>query len=79
MSNDELTRDALALPLSERVELAQALWESIHERWELAATEDEKDAIAEAKKRDAELASGAVTGRSHEEVMAAAQRTLECR
>ena len=64
----------VVLPLAERVSLAQALWESIDA--ELPDV-DEHAAIAESIRRDEELSSGAVTGRSHEEVMDAARRALE--
>jgi putative addiction module component (TIGR02574 family) len=75
MSTDQLIADAMALPLAERVSLAQALWESIDAG---LPNPDERVAVAEAIRRDKELSSGRVTGRSHEEVMQAARRSLEC-
>ena len=75
MSTDRLIADAMALPLPERVSLAQALWESIDAGLPDA---DERAAVADAIRRDTELSSGLVTGRTHEEVMQAAQRALEC-
>ena len=75
MSTDKLIADAMALPLPERVSLAQALWESIDAG--LAAA-DEHAAVAEAIRRDTELSSGLATGRTHEEVMQAARRALKC-
>jgi putative addiction module component (TIGR02574 family) len=75
MTTEELTADAMALPLAERVSLAQALWESIDSG--LPDT-DERAAVSDAIKRDEELSSGKVTGRTHEEVMRAARRALEC-
>jgi putative addiction module component (TIGR02574 family) len=75
MSTEQLIADAMALPLSERVSLARALWESIDAG--LPDT-DERAAIAEAIRRDKELSSSRVAGRSHEEVMRAARRSLEC-
>ena len=75
MSTKKLTADAMALPLPERVSLAQALWESIDAG--LPDT-DERAAVTEAIHRDNELSSGEVTGRTHEEVMQAARRALEC-
>ncbi len=75
MSTEQLAAEAMALPLAERVSLAQALWESIG----AGLTDvDEHAAIAEAIRRDKELSSGQVTGRTHEEVMQAARRALEC-
>ena len=45
--------------------------------WLPADTPDRK-AIAEAIRRDKELSSGAVKGRTHEEVMRAARRAIGC-
>jgi len=75
MSTQQLTTEAMALPLSERVSLAQTLWQSIDAG--LADTE-ERDAVREAIRRDQELSSGAVVGRTHEEVMQAASRAIGC-
>lgn len=75
MSTEQLTTEAMALPLSERVTLAQALWQSIDTG--LADTE-EREAVREAIRRDQELSTGAVAGRTHEEVMQAARRSLGC-
>lgn len=74
MSTDQLIADAMALPLSERVSLAQALWESIDAGLPDA---DERAAVEEAIRRDKELSSGRVAGRTHEDVMQAARRALE--
>ena len=77
MSRVQIEKQVLALPLRERVKLAEALWQSINEAAELSAAEEKRAAIAEATRRDAELSSGAVTGRSHREVMKAARRALK--
>ena len=71
MSTEQLIADAMALPLSERVSLAQALWESIDAGLQ---DTDEHAALADAIRRDQELSSGQVAGRTHEEVMEAARR-----
>lgn len=76
MSREQLTQEALALPLNDRVQLAELLWRSIDQG--LASGDDEAETIQKAKSRDVELSSGAVTGRTHEEVMEAARRALEC-
>ena len=73
MSTQQLTAEAMALPLAERVSLAQSLWQSIDAG--LADT-DERDAVREAIRRDQEISSGAVIGRTHEEVMQAARRAI---
>lgn len=75
MSTQQLTAEAMALPLSDRVKLAQALWHSIDTG---LADSDEQTAVREAIQRDAELSSGAVKGRTHEEVMEAARRAIGC-
>ena len=75
MSTEQLIADAMALPLAERVSLAQALWESIDAGF---PDTEERAAVNEAIKRDEELSLGKVTGRTHEEVMQAARRALEC-
>jgi len=74
MSTEQLIADAMALPLSERVSLAQALWQSIDSSLPEA---DERAAVKEAIRRDKELSSGLVAGRTNEEVMEAARRALE--
>jgi putative addiction module component (TIGR02574 family) len=75
MSTQQLTSEAMALPIAERVSLAQALWQSIDEG--LAVTK-EREAVAEARRRDEELSSGEVIGRTHDEVMLAARRAVGC-
>jgi Putative addiction module component len=75
MSAQELTSEAMALPLPERVSLAQALWESI----DAALAEVPEDvALGEAIRRDQELSSGSAVGRTHEEVLRAARRSIGC-
>jgi putative addiction module component (TIGR02574 family) len=71
MSIQQLKAEALALPISERVSLAQTLWESIESDLPEA---DEDSVLNEAIRRDGEMASGAVKGRPHGEVIAATAR-----
>ena len=75
MSTEQIITDAMALPLSERVSLAQTLWESIDAE---LLDADERSAVAEAVIRSEELSSGKVVGESQEEVMEAVRRALEC-
>jgi putative addiction module component (TIGR02574 family) len=75
MSTQQLTIEAMALPISERVSLAQALWQSIDAGLEAAK---DREALAEAIRRDGEISSGVVQGRTHEEVMLAARRAVGC-
>ena len=76
MSNEELTQKVLALPLPDRIDLAQALWQSIDETGEDDGNTEERKALEQAKRRDRELATGMVEGRSHQQVMEAARRAL---
>ncbi len=78
MSSEQLIQQVLALPLPERVALAQALWQSIDGGTEAGVPEEEQEAVEEARRRSAELASGGVVGRTNEQVMEAARRVLEC-
>ena len=75
MSTEQIIADAMALPLAERVSLAQTLWESIDAE---LSNLDERSAVAEAVIRSEELSSGKVAGETHEEVMEAVRRALEC-
>jgi hypothetical protein len=65
----------MALPLSERVSLAQAFWESINAG--LPDT-DGQAAVRDAIRRDQELFSSAAAGRTHEEVVQAARYPIGC-
>jgi len=75
MSTQQLTIKAMALPISVRVSLAQALWQSIDGGLEAA---EDCDVLADAIRRDKEISSGVVQGRTHEEVMRAARRAVGC-
>jgi hypothetical protein len=75
MSKEQVIAQAMELPLPERVSLAQALWQSIGEG---LADVDEREAVRQAIVRDEELTSGAVKGRTHEEVMRAGRRAIGC-
>jgi hypothetical protein len=73
MSIDQLD-ELLSLPLPARMDLAQALWQSINETVETSADVEERDAIATAQRRDKEMCSVEVRGRTHKQVIAAARR-----
>ncbi|HEY0968032.1 MAG TPA: addiction module protein [Opitutaceae bacterium] len=73
MSAKELTAEALALPLAEKVTLAQALWQSIDAE---LPDSDEKAVVREALRRDQELTDGTVAGLRHDEAMRTARRAL---
>jgi putative addiction module component (TIGR02574 family) len=70
MTSQQLTTEALTLPITERISLAQMLWQSIESGRESAASDD---FLREAVRRDHELTSEAVVGRTHDEVMDAAR------
>lgn len=76
MSTKELTAEAMALPIAEKVSLAQALWQSIDAG---VPDSDERAAVREAVRRDKELSAGTVIGLSHEEAMKAARRAVGCK
>jgi putative addiction module component (TIGR02574 family) len=75
MITQQLTTEAMALPLSERVMLAQELWQSIDAG---LSNTDEQMAVRDAIRRDQELSAGTEVGRTHEEVMQAARRAIGC-
>lgn len=77
MSPKELTREAMALPLAERVALAQSLWQSIEASAPGDVEAETKWAVEESSRRDAEMSSGTVIGRSHDDVMRAARKAIE--
>jgi len=73
MAGDRITRDLLALPLAERISLAQTLWDSIDD--ELVDT-DEAEAVAISLRRRRELSEGSVTAIARDEAMREARRKL---
>lgn len=77
MTTEQLAQQLLALPMTERVVLAQVLWESIHQSPE-SLPPIEEETITTAVQRDKELESGEVVGRTHDEVMKAARRAIGC-
>jgi putative addiction module component (TIGR02574 family) len=68
---DSLTTQVLALPLDDRVELVQRLWQSLE-----GQLSDDEELFAEIERRDAEMAKGAVRTYSHDEVMRDARRIV---
>jgi putative addiction module component (TIGR02574 family) len=77
MTIAQLTNEALALPLPERIELAQQLWDSIHENAKPSPiTADEQ---AEIERRDAEMDSGNVVGVPHDQAMEMIEQSLRCK
>ena len=66
---DSLTTQCLALPLDQRVELTQRLWQSLE-----GQLDEDAELIAEIERRDAEMSNGAVKTYSHDEVVRDAQK-----
>jgi len=66
----------MALPLNERVSLAQALWQSIDS--ELPDSE-ERTGVREAVTRDSELSAGTTSGLNHNEAMKIARGAIGSR
>ena len=65
-----------SLSTEEKLLLINELWDELCPK--PPAAENEREAVREAIKRDEELSSGAVTGRTHAEVMQAARRAIGC-
>ena len=77
MSTKEIVREAMAMPLAERVALAQGLWQSIESQQVGQVTDEVIWAVQESERRDAELSTGQASGRTHEQVMRAARKAIE--
>ncbi|MCG8586810.1 MAG: addiction module protein [Pirellulales bacterium] len=73
LSRDEIEKRALELPLNQRLELAQRLWDSVEPP---SSFMEDKGAVQEALRRNAEIEAGLVKGVSHEEVMQNARRAI---
>lgn len=71
MTVDQLEQEALSLPAEQRARLAERLIASLD-----AEAEIEKAWLAEAKRRDAELDSGAVNAIPMEDALASARKLL---
>jgi putative addiction module component (TIGR02574 family) len=76
MGIEQLREQALALPLEERIALAQTLWESLEAASD--PVEDESAFLEELKRRDEEMTNDPTSCHSHDEVMAEARRRLAC-
>jgi putative addiction module component (TIGR02574 family) len=69
MSIDDIHTDALKLSVGERAALAEILWESIGDPYDLAVSLSDEEALTLALQRDREIESGAATPLSHDEMM----------
>ncbi|MBI2946259.1 MAG: addiction module protein [Verrucomicrobia bacterium] len=70
MSIDQIAAAALRLPPQERALLAESLWESLVDPFEIPAVTDDGEAVALAIERDRQLESGEIRPLAHEEMMA---------
>jgi putative addiction module component (TIGR02574 family) len=69
MSIDQIASEALRLPPQERALLAESLWESLEDPYQVNEL-DEAAAVSLAVERDRQIESGEVGILSHEELMA---------
>ena len=76
MSTEQLTAEVMALSATKRATLAQTLWQSLGKDFTEGS---EAQAIRDAARRDRELTTGKVKGRTHEEVMKSAKQVLGCK
>jgi hypothetical protein len=71
---DVLEAEALKLTVEERAQLAQVLWGSLSGG---PPDTDERRALEDARRRDAEMTSGKAVGKTHSEVIKDARRSLK--
>jgi len=74
MSIDQLAAEALRLPPQERAILAESLWESLADPFEITADADDVETVALAVERDRQIEAGEIQPVSHEEMMARLRR-----
>ncbi len=74
MSIDQIAAEALRLPPKERAMLAESLWESLTDPFEIPAESDDVEAIALALERDRQLETRAVQPLSHDELTSRLRR-----
>ncbi len=74
MSVDQIAAEALRLPPQERAILAESLWESLADPFEIAVEADDAETVALAVERDRQIETGEVQPVSHEEMMATLRR-----
>jgi len=74
MSIDQLTAEALRLPVKERAFLAGSLWESLEDPSATTPQTEDSAALALAMERDQQIEAGLVQAVPHEEMMARLRR-----
>ncbi len=73
MSIDQIAAEALRLSPSQRAVLAESLWESLADPFEVVGT-DESSTIQLAAERDRQIEAGEVQAISHETLMSRLRR-----
>ena len=76
MTTTTLAEQLRSSPESERLELAQVLWESLDVNPFAVVPDPVREAVEQARVRNLELDAGVIAGRIHEDVMAALRREL---
>lgn len=74
MSIDQIAAEALRLPPKQRALLAESLWESLGDPFEVAAKNADEQIAALALERDRQMERGEVHPVSHEDLMARLRR-----
>lgn len=74
----ELSREALMLSASDRILLAQQIWDSLQPAADRNTTISEDEFIEELRRRDQELDRGTTQGIAHSDVIANARAALKC-
>jgi len=74
MSIEQIAAEALRLPPKERAMLAESLWESLMDPFQIPAQTEDSEAVALATERDRQLERGEVRPVSHEEMMGRLRR-----
>jgi putative addiction module component (TIGR02574 family) len=77
MTIAQITNEALALPLPQRIELAQQLWDSIHDRADPGPIDEATR--TEIERRDAEMENGAIVGVAHDQALELIEKSLRCK
>lgn len=78
MTVAQLTNEVLALPLADRILLAERLWESVNSDPTREPDAEEDALLQEANRRLDEMKRGAVKTWSHDQVMANVTKAIQC-
>jgi putative addiction module component (TIGR02574 family) len=74
MSLDQIASEALRLPPQQRAFLAESLWESLDDPFELSVAVNDETAITLALERDRQIEAGEVKAIPHDDMMAKLRR-----